>query len=94
VTKVSIKALNQVYIAGGFGFYLNIKNAITCGMFPKEFEAIIVSIGNASGFGSQIILTRPDEMNNAIKIAKEVKTIELTKLAMFSNLFIEHMLFE
>ena len=44
-----------VYLAGGFGYYLDPESAIVTGIFPDEFDGHIYSIGNSSLAGGREI---------------------------------------
>lgn len=48
----SLAEIDTVYLAGGFGFYLNVNSAIRIGMLPKEFKDKIKVIGNSSLTGA------------------------------------------
>lgn len=43
--------LDAVYMAGGFGFYLNVDNAIRLGLLPSSFGGRINIVGNTSLLG-------------------------------------------
>jgi uncharacterized 2Fe-2S/4Fe-4S cluster protein (DUF4445 family) len=45
---ITADSLDRVFIAGGFGFYLNIDNATALGMLPREFKNKIKIVGNSS----------------------------------------------
>ena len=50
--NLTVHDIEKVYIAGGFGFYLNPKDAISLGMFPRDFLSKITVIGNSSLHGA------------------------------------------
>jgi uncharacterized 2Fe-2S/4Fe-4S cluster protein (DUF4445 family) len=52
---ITADKLDRVFIAGGFGFYLNIDNAISLGMLPKEFKNKIKIVGNSSMKGACVV---------------------------------------
>ena len=54
---LSVSDIEQVYIAGGFGFYMNPQDAVSLGMFPREFLSRIVVVGNTSLLGAERLLT-------------------------------------
>ena len=45
--------LDKIYIAGGFGNYIDMRSAITMGMFPDVDESKYVYLGNASLAGAK-----------------------------------------
>ncbi len=50
---IDYEAIDKVYIAGGFGFYLDIENAIYIGMLPKELRDKYTVVGNTSLLGAR-----------------------------------------
>lgn len=49
---IGYKDVDKIYVAGGFGFYLNIENAILLGILPSEFMSKISISGNTSLHGA------------------------------------------
>lgn len=48
--------LDALFLAGGFGSYIDVQSAITIGMLPKEMESKTISLGNTSGTGALLAL--------------------------------------
>jgi uncharacterized 2Fe-2S/4Fe-4S cluster protein (DUF4445 family) len=48
--------LDALFLAGGFGNYVDVRSAITIGMLPKEMEHKTILIGNTSGTGALLAL--------------------------------------
>jgi uncharacterized 2Fe-2S/4Fe-4S cluster protein (DUF4445 family) len=48
--------LDALFLAGGFGSYIDVKSAVTIGMLPKEMEQKTISLGNTSGTGALLAL--------------------------------------
>ena len=88
------EVVEHIYLAGGFGFYLNLENTFASGLLPLEFKGKVKSIGNASGAGSISVLLKPDLIELASKIKTKVKTIDLANNPKFTNRFMENILFE
>lgn len=70
--------IERVYLAGGFGSYINIKSAHRIGLIPKELSGKIKSIGNAAGNGAVEILTSSKALKKLQKIKDIVTYIELS----------------
>lgn len=43
-----VSKMDHLYIAGGFGYYLDVESAFNISMFPSEFRNITETVGNAS----------------------------------------------
>lgn len=93
IAKIDINEINKVYLAGGFGFYLDQSNAIEIGLIPKEFINKITIIGNSSGLGAKICMLNQQYLHFGEKIAKKVEVIDLSTLSFFMDYFIEKMTF-
>lgn len=85
--------LHRVYIAGGFGYYLDAEKAIAIGMFPPAFSGKIQAVGNSALRGAAGLLLPPEEMAEAEMAAGAAREIELSTDTVFQNTFMEAMLF-
>ena len=47
-----LEQIRSVKLAGGFGNYINIENAIHIGLLPRGLKAEISSVGNSAGTGA------------------------------------------
>jgi len=91
---LKLEDIDKVYLAGGFGFYINQENAIHIGLLPKAMKHRIVSVGNTSGLGAKMALLNSNYLQECDKIAKLVYAIELSNNPKFTEYFIDNMLFE
>jgi uncharacterized 2Fe-2S/4Fe-4S cluster protein (DUF4445 family) len=81
--------ISSVYLAGGFGNYINISNAIKIGLLPEALRSKIYPIGNSAGTGALFAL-------QSVAFAREIKTvlakakyIELSKRQDFYDLYLQ-----
>ncbi len=91
---VGYEEIDTVYLAGGFGYKINIGKAIEVGLLPKELEGKIKAIGNSSLGGAVKYLTQnntPDRMKHIIETSDE---INLSNDKDFNDLYVEYMYFE
>ncbi len=70
--------LDRIFIAGGFGTYLNIKKAISIGLLPDFPMEKFLFIGNSSLFGAREVLLFSDAAIEVEEIAKKVTYLELS----------------
>jgi len=54
--SLTFEDIDVLYLAGGFGNYIDKDNAITIGMLPHEMKNRIISLGNTSGTGALLSL--------------------------------------
>jgi uncharacterized 2Fe-2S/4Fe-4S cluster protein (DUF4445 family) len=85
LVELDLSAIERVYIAGGFGSYLNIADAVNIGLLPDLPAAEYVFLGNASVQGAHAALTSAAALAAAEELADKMTYIELSA----GNLFME-----
>lgn len=85
--------VSEVYISGGFGFHLNISNAIYLGLIPKAFEKKIMISGNTSLAGAKLALLDNDFIDNINKLKQTITTIHLGDTEGYTDLFVKNLNF-
>ena len=81
--------IKQVIIAGAFGSYIDIANAVTIGMLPLLPLSCFQQVGNAAGIGAKLALISLRKRAEAQAIASRVKYIELASAPNFEQTFIQ-----
>jgi uncharacterized 2Fe-2S/4Fe-4S cluster protein (DUF4445 family) len=84
--------VKTLYIAGGFGSYIDLDSAAKVGIFPKEFRQTAEVIGNAALSGAIMMLLGADKSFEPGSIKCEC--INLAQQPEFSDLYMESMFFE
>ncbi len=87
--------LEQVFIAGGFGNYLDLRGAIAIGLLPDIPLEKIKFIGNSSLTGARVALLSREALDEVEKIAQKMTYIDLSSNNQFmdeysSALFLPH----
>jgi len=85
--------VQNVFIAGGFGFFINKRNAVAAGLFPPEFLDSLYCCGNVSLEGAVEFLTSKDFLERCKKIIARCSVIDLAADRSFMEQFAENMLF-
>jgi len=85
--------VNTVYLAGGFGNYMDEANAVTIGLLPSETLNKLKSIGNAAGAGAGMTLDFGENIKQCGIIAKSSSHVELATDAYFMDKYVECMMF-
>ena len=85
--------IDKIYLAGGFGNYINVKSAIKIGLLPGIDERIVVASGNTAGAGASLCLLSHDYIDRAGELKDKVEYIELTTDPGFTNEYIDNMIF-
>jgi len=90
-----LDAIDRVYIAGGFGNYLNVDRAIILGMLPDVPKEKFSFLGNTSIAGAYLCLLSGEMRKEAEEIASKMTYMELSVSRNFmdeymSALFLPH----
>ena len=69
--------IEQVYLAGGFGNYLDLRSALTIGMLPDIPVSRIKFVGNTSARGAIMALLSSEAFDTVEKIASQMTYFDL-----------------
>lgn len=75
--KLDIYDIRNLYLAGAFGMYTDLGNAVNLGIFPEFPNAEIHSIGNGSLSGAYSTLLSMEKRDEAREIAEKTVFIDL-----------------
>ncbi|MCM8808576.1 MAG: ASKHA domain-containing protein [Candidatus Omnitrophica bacterium] len=80
IYPVDIKNIDKIFIAGGFGNFINIESAIKIGLIPDVEKSKIIKIGNGSLVGAREILLCYEKRKVAENIAKKVEHVRINEI--------------
>lgn len=83
--QLEISDIERIYIAGGFGNYINIEDAIEIGLLPDLSLEKYEYVGNSSVQGAMIVLLCKEAIKEAEELADRMTYLELS----VGNLFME-----
>jgi len=86
-TETDLNQIREVMVAGAFGSYLNLNNAMAIGLLPDLPRARYTQVGNAAGVGAKMALLSYQARARARRIAYRSTTVELTTYPGFSRRF-------
>jgi uncharacterized 2Fe-2S/4Fe-4S cluster protein (DUF4445 family) len=94
-TGLNFSDLQQVYIAGGFGRFLDIEKAICIGLLPDLARAKFAYIGNSSLSGAFMVLVSQEYREKQLQLARKMTYIDLSVKPGYMNqytgaLFLPH----
>jgi len=75
--KIDIYDTKHVYLAGAFGTYTDMDNAINLGILPEFPNAEYHPLGNGSLSGAYATLISMDKRHEAVEVAKNMVYIDL-----------------
>ena len=91
---ITLAELDGVYLAGGFGVYLDPASAAAIGMLPQLPTGRLHSIGNASLAGASMLALDASRAADALQTAERCRYIELSGRADFADAFTGGMTYE
>ena len=90
---LSVSNVEDIYIAGGFGNYLNIMNAEKIGLLPPDVHTKVEVVGNAALDGASILLLNSATRSVANGMSDRAETLNLSSNKIFSDHYIMGMMF-
>ncbi|MFO7154925.1 MAG: ASKHA domain-containing protein [Caldicoprobacter oshimai] len=85
--------IQKVYLAGGFGNYIDYDHAADIGLIPSELRSKIVAIGNAAGAGAKMALLSKEYMGMAELVRHKTSYVELSSRLDFQSVFVDFLSF-
>jgi len=85
---LSVHDLEKIYLAGGLGRHLNIRNAVLIGMIPDINIDKYHFLGNTSVTGAYLSIMSEDKYNESVKIADHITYIELSVNMKFMDRYV------
>ena len=89
---ITVDDLDRIVIAGAFGSYIDVENALRVGMFPPLPPERFEQVGNAAGVGARLALLSGELRDMAQEIALQAEYVELTNDPRFTIEFTEAMM--
>jgi uncharacterized 2Fe-2S/4Fe-4S cluster protein (DUF4445 family) len=83
----------EILVAGAFGSFINIADALTLGMFPPLDKTEIKVVGNAAGAGAVRALIDTGFLQHAGQLTRQTRVMELSAHPDFQDMFIESLAF-
>jgi uncharacterized 2Fe-2S/4Fe-4S cluster protein (DUF4445 family) len=92
-TDTASEDVREVIIAGAFGSFLNVQNALNMGLLPRLPNARYQQVGNAAMVGARYALLSRQMRQRAQQIVGQTNYLELTTYPKFNRRFALGMLF-
>ncbi len=83
--------VKTLYLAGGFGFHMDIDNVIRCGLLPGFRPEQISLVGNTSLAGAYLALLDSSVLDEMKQISAGLETIELNLEPAFESCYIDQL---
>lgn len=90
----NIDEVVRLYLAGGFGSYIDRRNAARIGLIPPELEQRIIAIGNGAGTGAMLSLLSSEHYSKTNDIRNMAEYVELSSTLEFQDEYVNSMYFD
>lgn len=91
--EVDADGVEALYLAGGFGTYIDIDCAALIGMLPEKLVSRTQSVGNSSLAGAEMAICSSHAREELFRIPAMCRYIELSYDKRFNDYFADHMAF-
>lgn len=91
--RLPLEKISQVYLAGGFGFFLDLDSAYTLGLLPEEFRGKVQIVGNSSLKGAIRALTDTKSMLTLPQQLANSRVLDLSMSKNFQEFFLHRIPF-
>ncbi len=83
--------IRQVWLAGGFGYFLDVQAAIALGLLPQGLEGRVTAVGNTALAGAWIYGNEPDAGERLNRLRAVTQVLNLAEQQEFESGFVEAM---
>lgn len=91
--RMDESGIGAVYLAGGFGSFIDPATACRIGLIPPALLPRIEAVGNGAGAGAKRALLSTAQMEECARIAEATRYVELSARPDFQDVFVESMMF-
>jgi uncharacterized 2Fe-2S/4Fe-4S cluster protein (DUF4445 family) len=91
---VSLEAIDRIFLAGGFGYFINVENAMRIGLLPTIELWKVEKVGNAAIEGARQALISRTKREDAETTAKMIEHVKLEEEENFMEKFIGELYFQ
>ncbi|MBN8216591.1 MAG: DUF4445 domain-containing protein, partial [Spirochaetes bacterium] len=88
---VDASEVKRLYLAGGFGFHLRLRNAIACGLLPGFSEGQVEVIGNSSLGGAYLAARDASVAARIDAIRRKTEIVELNLDPDFEDTYLDQL---
>jgi uncharacterized 2Fe-2S/4Fe-4S cluster protein (DUF4445 family) len=88
-----VEDIGTLYLAGGFGSFIDKRSAVAIGLLPHQLEDKIKVIGNAAGKGAVMACISRKQAAFCSKIKTRASYVELSSSPEFQEAYVENMYF-
>ncbi len=84
----SVSDLEQIMVAGSFGYHLNPESLKRIGLLPENYSGPVTFVGNSSLSGASLVVRNREMLNDMEQLASAIRVLELGAHPGFGGKFI------
>lgn len=84
----SVSDLEQIIVAGSFGYHLNPESLKRIGLLPEDYSGPVTFVGNSSLSGASLVVRNREMLSDMKRLASDIRVLELGSHPDFSKRFI------
>ncbi|MDR3569776.1 MAG: ASKHA domain-containing protein [Syntrophobacteraceae bacterium] len=84
----SVSDLQQITVAGSFGYHLNPESLKRIGLLPQDYSGPVAFVGNSSLSGAALVVRSQEMLRDMERLASIIRVVELGAHPDFSRRFI------
>ena len=85
---LSIHGVDQIFLAGGFGSYVDLEKAMTIGLLPETDPDKVVFIGNGSLMGAKMSSLTNRIRKDVVEVTKKMTNFELSETTSYMDNYV------
>lgn len=94
LASLNLEQIDQVFLAGAFGNYIDKHNAIAIGLLPRIEPDRIITLGNTAGLGACSRILLKDSYEEMQRIVEVTEHVDLAMQPDFQDMFIKNLSFK
>ncbi len=85
---LSLADVERIYLAGGFGSYVDLEKAMTIGLLPEADPEKVVYVGNGSLMGAKMSSLTNRIRRDVVEVTRKMTNFELSETSSYMNHYI------
>lgn len=85
--------IDKVFLAGGFGYFLDVEKAARIGLFPPQLTGRVTAVGNTSLLGACLYGGEESLREKAEAMCRRAEVLNLAELPGFEQKYLERLNF-
>ncbi len=92
--EIELEEIDHLFLAGAFGNFINMENAIRIGLLPTIERGKVKKVGNAAIEGARQALISKTKREDAEAVAKRIEHVKLENEDTFMEIFVGELYFQ